>query len=224
MADDRESRALSKPARKRPAGRLSQEERALWEHAARDLKPIKGKKQRVHAALEDADGELAPPKRETHKPPKTVTESKQPAAARAAALPAKLVTVRLAAPPPTALDRRKARQIGIGKIEIEARIDLHGMRQGEAHTALRRFLMSAHASGRRWVLVITGKGAAARTALDERPMSAETERGVLRRNVPRWLVEPELAAIVVGYTAAAIRHGGEGALYVQLRRRGRPES
>ncbi len=223
MANDRESRALSKPARKRSAGRLSQEERALWEHAARDLKPIKGRKQRVHAALENADGEPTPPKRETHKPAKTVAESRQPGAARPPASPAKLVTVSLAAPPPTALDRRKARQIGIGKIEIEARIDLHGMRQGEAHTALRRFLMSAHAGGRRWVLVITGKGAAARTALDERERE-DAERGVLRRNVPRWMAEPELAAIVVGYTTAAIRHGGEGALYVQLRRRGRAGS
>jgi len=222
MADDRESRALSKSGRKRPAGRLSHEERALWEHAARDLKPLKGKKQRVHAAPED--NEPVPPKREPHKPTKTDSEGKPLAAARPAATQARLVTVSLAAPPPTALDRRKARQIGIGKIEIEARIDLHGMRQGEAHTALRRFLMGAHAGGRRWVLVITGKGTAARTALDERPASAEMERGVLRRNVPRWLAEPELAAIVVGYTTAAIRHGGEGALYVQLRRRGRPES
>ncbi len=219
MADDRESRTLSKGARKRPAGRLSHEERALWEHAARDLKPIKSKKQRVHVALEDAGGEPAP-KREAHKPAKTASEGQLFAAPRPAATTAKLVPVSPAVPSPTALDRRKARQIGIGKIEIEARIDLHGMRQGEAHTALRRFLMSAHAGGRRWVLVITGKGAAARTALDERQRE-ETERGVLRRNVPRWLAEPELAAIVVGYTTAAIRHGGEGALYVQLRKRGR---
>ncbi len=97
------------------------------------------------------------------------------------------------------------------------------MRQSEAHPALRRFLLKAHADGRRWVLVITGKGAP--RGRSEEPEDAgygrEEERGVLRRNVPRWLAEPELRAIVVGFTAAAIRHGGEGALYVQLRRRER---
>ena len=63
-----------------------------------------------------------------------------------------------AAPPPIAIDRRKARQIGSGRIEVEGKIDLHGMRQSEAHAALRRFLLRAHADERRWVLVITGKG------------------------------------------------------------------
>jgi DNA-nicking Smr family endonuclease len=108
---------------------------------------------------------------------------------------------------------------------VEARIDLHGMRQSEAHAALRRFLFDAYAKGRRWVLVITGKGAPARSgrAPEEAEYGREEERGVLRRNVPRWLAEPELRAIVVGFTPAAVRHGGEGALYVQLRRPGRAE-
>ena len=70
------------------------------------------------------------------------------------------------------------------------------------------------------MLVITGKGAPARTALDERAERDGIERGVLRRNVPRWLAEPELAGIVIGFTTAAVNHGGEGALYVHLRKRG----
>jgi DNA-nicking Smr family endonuclease len=128
-----------------------------------------------------------------------------------------------AAPPLSDLDRRKARKVGTGKVEIEGRIDLHGMRQAEAHAALRRFLLRGYAEGRRWVLVITGKGAPLRRCEDDAGLVSvrDDERGVLKRNVPRWLDEPELRAIVIGFTAAAIRHGGEGALYVQLRRRDR---
>jgi len=103
------------------------------------------------------------------------------------------------------------RKVSSGRVEIEARIDLHGMRQSEAHSALTRFLNRAYRDGKRWVLVITGKGAPMRTAYEE--------RGVLRRNVPRWLAEPDLAPIIIGFTTAAIRHGGEGALYVHIRKR-----
>ncbi|MBC7833020.1 MAG: Smr/MutS family protein, partial [Hyphomicrobium sp.] len=129
------------------------------------------------------------------------------------------VTLPPPAPAPIALERRKARKLSSGRIDIDGRIDLHGMRQSEAHEALRRFLKRGYADGKRWVLVITGKGAPARTSLDERTERDGIERGVLRRNVPRWLAEPELAGIVIGFTTAAINHGGEGALYVHLRKR-----
>jgi len=214
MADDRQGRPLKKPGKR--AGQLSAEERALWEHAARTLKPLKGKP-RVHTAQAQDTPPVAPSAREKAPVPRVPATSPRPPA-KAAALPAK--------PPPLSdLDRRKARKIGSGKVEIEGRIDLHGMRQAEAHAALRRFLMRAYAEGRRWVLVITGKGAPLRRdgGDDELIGVRPEERGVLRRNVPRWLEEPELRAIVVGFAAAAIRHGGEGAFYVQLRRRDRNE-
>jgi len=117
------------------------------------------------------------------------------------------------------IDRRLKQRLARGQIEIDGRIDLHGMRQSEAHVALRRFLQRGYADGKRWVLVITGKGAPQRTAHDEKLEREGAERGVLRRNVPRWLAEPELAPIVVGFTTAAIKHGGEGALYVHLRKK-----
>ena len=119
--------------------------------------------------------------------------------------------------------RKSARKLRSGQVEIEARIDLHGMRQNEAHAALRRFVLHCHNQDRRWVLVITGKGgpADARQNRDYGHSWSEPERGVLRRNVPRWLAEPDLRAIVVSYTTAAIHHGGEGALYLQLRSRHR---
>lgn len=119
------------------------------------------------------------------------------------------------APPLAAFDRRQARRIGSGQIEIDARLDLHGMRQGEAHAALHRFLFAAHARGDRIALVITGKGSP--LARDDADGVPGRDRGVLKRNVPRWLGEPELRAIVVSHTAAHVRHGGDGALYVRLR-------
>ena len=216
MADDRQGRPLKKPAGKRGAGHeLSAEERALWEHTARALKPVKGKA-RVHAS--QAEETAFPP------PPAHVKAPAQRANSPPPRVPAK--TTHTPAPPPLSdLDRRKARKIGSGKVEIEGRIDLHGMRQAEAHAALRRFLMRAYADGRRWILVITGKGAPLRRGEDDEELIGvgPDERGVLKRNVPRWLEEPELRTIVVGFTTAAIRHGGDGALYVQLRRPDRPE-
>ncbi len=212
MADDRQGWPLKKPVKHGAGHELSAEERALWEHAARTLKPLKGKA-RVHAAHAK---EAAP----------APTPAPEKAAPRASSAPLRVpakTAFTPAAPPLSDLDRRKARKIGTGKVEIEGRIDLHGMRQAEAHAALRRFLMRAYADGRRWVLVITGKGAPLRRGEDDEELVGvrPDERGVLKRNVPRWLDEPELRAIVVGFTTAAIRHGGDGALYVQLRRKDR---
>ena len=125
-------------------------------------------------------------------------------------------------PQPNQIDTRQVRRIGTGRNGIDARIDLHGMRQHEAHGALRAFLFRAVSKGHRMVLVITGKGLSRPnddghfgTFINEGALG----RGVLRRNVPLWLAEPELRSIVVGHTPAHIRHGGDGALYIQLRRR-----
>jgi DNA-nicking Smr family endonuclease len=92
-----------------------------------------------------------------------------------------------------------------GKHEIDARLDLHGLTQSEAHAALLRFLRNAHARDVRLVLVITGKGRGG-------------EPGVLRRQVPQWLGLPEFRSLVIGFEDAHIAHGGEGALYVRVRR------
>jgi DNA-nicking Smr family endonuclease len=106
-------------------------------------------------------------------------------------------------------------------VEIEARLDLHGMRQAEAHRALRNFLLRCHDSGRRWVLVITGKGVSERSNRADRDdgFLEREERGTLRRNVPLWLSEPELRSIIISTSSAAPQHGGDGALYVYLRKR-----
>jgi DNA-nicking Smr family endonuclease len=114
-------------------------------------------------------------------------------------------------PPPLApLGRRERSQLSRGRKEIDARLDLHGMTQTRAHRALSGFLQRAHSEGLSFVLIITGKG---------KTMGLESERGVLRRQVPQWLNLPEFRALVVGFEEAHIGHGGEGALYVRIRRR-----
>jgi DNA-nicking Smr family endonuclease len=127
--------------------------------------------------------------------------------------------------PPPSLDRRAARRIAGGATAIEARIDLHGFYQDEAHARLRSFIRTCHARGLRTVLVITGKGGTGDRRHDGRqPLdlwSPGSERGVLKRNVPRWLAEPGLAELIVSVGSAAVPHGGEGALYVVLRRKAR---
>jgi DNA-nicking Smr family endonuclease len=96
---------------------------------------------------------------------------------------------------------------------VDAVIDLHGMRQDEAHATLLSFLRRSQNAGHALVLVVTGKGGAASgLALFE-------ERGVLRRVVPHWLRLPDLRALVLGFEEASPHHGGAGALYVRLRRR-----
>jgi DNA-nicking Smr family endonuclease len=122
-------------------------------------------------------------------------------------------------PPPLAeLDRRAVRQITSGKTAIDARLDLHGARQRDARARLTAFLVDAQAKGHRNVLVITGKGGEAGSADPLGGALGEPQRGVLRRGVPLWLEQPELRAVVLTYTTAGTRHGGDGALYVQLRK------
>ena len=113
------------------------------------------------------------------------------------------------------LDRQTARKLERGHVAVEARLDLHGMRQRDAHAALRRFLKSAQGKGYRHVLVITGKGAEPDT---RRSFYEDEERGVLRQAVPHWLAQSDLAPVVVSYSEAPRRLGGEGALYVRLRK------
>jgi DNA-nicking Smr family endonuclease len=97
------------------------------------------------------------------------------------------------------------RGVARGKHAIDGKLDLHGLTQSEAHGELLRFLRNAHARDARLVLVITGKGRGG-------------ERGVLRRQVPQWLALPEFRSLVLGFEDAHVTHGGEGALYLRLRR------
>jgi DNA-nicking Smr family endonuclease len=171
---------------------LSEEERALWDSVAKQIKPLRKKPRAARSAPAQAGDHAAKPAA-TPRPVQTVQPSK----------PSKP-----AAPPLAPLGRRERAKLSRGKREIEARLDLHGMTQTRAQRALFGFLQRAHHDGLTFVLVITGKG----------KIGAEAERGVLRRQVPQWLGLPEFRSLVVGFEEAHIGHGGEGALYVRIRR------
>ena len=183
---------LTTPRRKRA---LSEEEHALWESVARQVKPLRKKPRppTLQAAESQADTATARPKSSPRPIP--------PVAAPKLAKPA--------VPPLLPLGRRERSRLSRGRSEIDARIDLHGMTQVRAHRALLGFLQRAHSDGLTFVLVITGKGTMT---------AADSERGVLRRQVPQWLSLPEFRALVVGFEQAHLGHGGEGALYVRIRR------
>ena len=170
----------------------------LWARVARSARPLE--KGRVAPIVEAPKPR---PKQKTKEAPPTPKPAPKPVAKPAPAARGE------------ALNRQTARQLERGKLPVEARLDLHFMRQREAHAALRRFLKSAQGKGYRHVLVITGKGA----AVDEsRPFYESEERGVLRQAVPHWLAAPDLAPVVLSYSEAPRRLGGEGALYVRLRK------
>jgi DNA-nicking Smr family endonuclease len=114
---------------------------------------------------------------------------------------------------PVVMDRKTHREMTRGKLEPEARIDLHGMTLAQAHPQLVNFLLGAQDRGSRLVLVITGKG---KRGLDEGPIPQR--QGVLRHQVPQWLRLPPLGAVVMQVTEAHLKHGGSGAYYVYLRR------
>jgi DNA-nicking Smr family endonuclease len=180
------------PRRKRG---LSEEERALWESVAKQVKPLRKKPRaakppaEVHAAAAPA---VTKPAASTPRPP----------------APVKDLRAKPEPPPLAPIGRRERSHLSRGKKQIDARLDLHGMTQTRAHHALSGFLHRAHSDGLTFVLIITGKG----------KIGAESERGVLRRQVPQWLSLPEFRALVVGFEEAHIGHGGEGALYVRIRR------
>lgn len=179
-----------KPPRR---GYLSREDMMLWAHVTHSVRPFQGRTAFVLP--------------EEMRPPVPVADKPGPPAApllpRAAGSPPAL-------PPLQPLERRMRQRLARGQREVEGVIDLHGMRQNEAHAALLGFIHRAHREGCTLVLVITGKG-----PVDP---DAREGRGVLARMVPHWLADPVIRREVVGYEPAARGHGGTGALYVRIRK------
>ncbi len=112
------------------------------------------------------------------------------------------------------MDRRNFDRLKKGKLKVEGRIDLHGLTQAEAHPALMAYIRQSHDSGKRLVLVITGKG-----KMPRGDQLMPQRRGILKHAVPEWLHQPEMAPRVLQVTQAHAKHGGSGAYYVYLRRR-----
>jgi DNA-nicking Smr family endonuclease len=164
---------------------LTEEEKALWAEVVRSVRRRRG---------------VAPP-------PEPPAPKPAPAAAPIAA--ARPNPPPRPAPPPLApLERKLKRDLARGRGAIDGSLDLHGLTQVEAFSALREFLTRAQSHGHRLVIVVTGKGKA-----------FSDEPGVLKRLTPLWLRAPELRMVVLGFEEAQRHHGGAGALYVRLRRR-----
>jgi DNA-nicking Smr family endonuclease len=178
--------------------RVPADDTGLWRLAVRDVAPLPGR---------SASPDRGRPARIAGETPAVQVA---PPAVRAA-VPAGPVRPPQAAPQPlqpldrfAGVDRATAERVKRGRYPIEARLDLHGMTQAEAHRVLAGFVSLSRAAGRRCLLVITGHGRAS--------------GGVLKAAVPRWLGEPELRHHVLAIAPAQPGDGGTGALYVLLRR------
>lgn len=172
---------------------LSPEDRRIWARVAGSVTPSRPKK-----------------------PPRIIPGAADPPAAPLPKGPAKARSIAVPYTPPTPtpsrarglpeeLEPRRQRRLSRERDPIEARIDLHGYGRFQAQDALTAFLIGAQARGYRSVLVITGQG-------------RRGGSGVIRASVHEWLQGPALRGVVSGFAPAARHHGGDGALYVTIRR------
>lgn len=181
------------------------DDEALWRRVTQDVAPLTRRRQGRVREIADATspdamtkGDAAAKSKFADKRAQRVMPAPEPAPTR----PTELTHGK--AP---GLDRKTQTKMRRGQLEVEGRIDLHGLTQTEAHRALIAFISSARDQGKRAVMVITGKG-----------LRETGEVGVLRRAVPGWLNAPPLKSMIRAFDYAARQHGGEGALYVLLKR------
>ncbi|MCB9990211.1 MAG: Smr/MutS family protein [Rhodospirillales bacterium] len=171
-------------------GEGEEDEEALWSYVTRDIEPLSGREVQ----------EKKPPRR------KKSTPKGEKLSCAARPVPDSIIREEKARD----LDRRTDLRLRRGQMEIEARLDLHGMNRAQAHLAVREFVLRSYQRGLRHILLITGKGGRSR---------GDESKGVLRQAVPGWLNEAPLAEIVLQFAQARPQHGGEGAIYILLRRR-----
>jgi DNA-nicking Smr family endonuclease len=196
-------------SRRKGPRHLRPEEAALWELIASRTQPLHPRRKVEMPATEPAPPPKVPEPR-TPLAPFSVGEKAASTAPRHDL--ARPIASALASAP-VAMDRKAHRKLTRGKLQPEARIDLHGMTLADAHPVLLDFVAGAHARGLRLLLVITGKG---KVRDEYGPMPTRT--GVLRHQVPQWLSSGALRPLVLQVTEAHQRHGGSGAFYVYLRR------
>lgn len=184
----------------RPVRRhLTEDEAALWHQVAKTVTP------NGNRTILPAAGDIPPP------PARKIPDAEKTSLRKPPSAPSYTPLQSLpsaSSPKGSGIDDRTARKVLKGQLRIEDRIDLHGMTQSQAHGRLVGFLHRCHGEGKRMVMVITGKG--------------RLSGGILRQMVPHWLREPQCAVYVSAFREAHISHGGEGALYVRLRRNPKP--
>ena len=192
--------------------KLSSEEKSLWDVVRKTATPLRDTT--AMPEMPEADANPSPPK--TARPREPLTPFSL--GTKSGRVPprhdlAPSVSERLSKAP-VSMDHKHFSKMSKGKLSPEARIDLHGMTQAEAHPILTGFILTAHAQGRRLVLVITGKG---KRRDEGGPIPVRT--GVLKHQVPHWLSIPPLKGLVLQVSEAHLKHGGTGAYYVYLRRK-----
>lgn len=189
-------------AAKKPPGQraLSKAEKDLWTHVTKDITRSNIPDTTFVAALEQLSDNSEPPKKR-HPRIRTSLPPAQTAAPSPPSPPALM-------PGQTdMMDKRTARRLKRGQLGIDARLDLHGHVQATAHRALESFLEHSFYEGHRTVLVITGKG-----------NRGTGQVGVLKEAVPRWLNQAPIRDWVTGFSYAAVKDGGDGALYIRIKR------
>jgi DNA-nicking Smr family endonuclease len=175
---------------------LSPDERRIWARVARTVKAAPGR------SIPETPAPAAPPAKTSKIP----GPAKGKAATTTPPLPPEPLGVRRpGGRAPDELDPRIQRRLARERDPIEAVLDLHGYGRFQAEDRLVQFLTSCRANGLRAVMVVTGKGARG--------------GGVIRASAAEWLTGPRLRGVVAGFSSAHRRHGGEGALYVTLKRR-----
>lgn len=183
---------------------LTDEELALWRHVTQDV-AVPSARSGAARTFEAAPSAPEPA------PMKAKPKTRERRYEAAGYTPPISAPRERAHPPLGPIERPVRQRLARGRLAIDAAIDLHGMRQDEAHRALRAFLIREQSAGARIVLVVTGKGMRG-------PRHGEDAPGVLRRHAPHWLSAPEWRRFISGFDQAGRGHGGEGALYVRLRR------
>jgi len=193
---------------RRPPRNLSAEERALWQRVADATEALHSSPRK--SVSEPAKMPLRPTQR------RTIIRAFSIGEKVSAMPPARAVPRDFGETPggaPVWMDRKRYERMKRGKLAPEARIDLHGMTLAQAKPALTDFILRAHASQKRLVLVITGKGRER-----DQPGPIPVKFGVLKHEVPHWLTSSPLDGMVLQIESAHQRHGGGGAIYVYLRR------
>ncbi len=184
---------------------LTPNERSLWAHVAKSVKRVKRGDIKAEMSMQEL---LEPTLLEPIVEPVPALETKAILAQVVSVIP----VIKPQNPPLEAIERSLRRTIKRGKTQIDAKLDLHGLYQDEAHQALLSFIGRSRQKGHNLVLIVTGKGG--------KKLSYDTysETGILRRLVPIWLSDASLRQSVIGFEEAALNHGGAGALYLRLRR------
>jgi len=197
--------------RKKP---LSTDDKDIWEQVRRTLTPLRPKK----IKLQMPEPPLVPLRAKVKPVLKPLSKI-----GRSVAEPA--IRFDLAQDPMLGLagqrrvmDQRTHEKMRKGKLRPEARLDLHGMFASPAQVALLGFVRHSHSAGKRLILVITGKGSKSHAEAGIMP----SRQGILRQSLPQWLSSAEMRSMILQITPAHLRHGGSGAYYIYLKRKGRP--